>query len=260
MAIDVRYTVVSDPTGMTATDAPSAATTATEVAPDATEVATTATDVGDASQRTATTPGRPASLRNRPARAQRRWGAGFDPDRLALLELRMWQAYYRHQPVRLFGLLVRTLREQANASLPRAALAAAWLTRAAVGFARASGDYERFAPDIARGYRALGLPRHVDVAAVARHELDWWIVRREMGLDAGDAAGESISRLYAALYDLPLADVAEAGRLRGLAAEIRDRGATVDPDGLAGTSGTYWSLVGRVLRASYRSLSAALDR
>ena len=253
MAIDVRYTVVSDATGMTATDALNAATTATEVAADP-------TDVGDASQRTDSRPGPPAPPRSRSARAQRRWGAGFDPDRLALLELRMWQAYYRHQPVRLFGLLIRTLREQANASLPRAALAAAWLTRAAVGFAQASGDYERFAPDIARGYRALGMPRHVDVEAVARHELGWWAVRREMGLASGDAAGESISRLYAAMYDLPIAEVAEAGRLRGLAAEIRDRGATVGPDGLAGTGGTYWPLVGRVLRASYRSLSAALDR
>ena len=252
MAIDVRYTVVSDSTGMTATDAPNGATTATEVAPDS-------TDVGDASQRTATTPGRPAPPRNRPARAQPRWGAGFDPDRLALLELRMWQAYYRHQPLRLFGLLVRTLREQANASLPRAALAAAWLTRAAAGFARASGDYERFAPDIVRGYRALGTPRHVDVAAVARHELDWWIVRREMGLAAGDAAGESISRLYAAMYGLPIAEVAEAGRLRGLAAEVRDRGVSDDPDGPAGRGDSYWPVVARLLRESYRNLRAALE-
>ena len=30
-----------------------------------------------------------------------RWGAAFDPDRLALLELRMWKAYYRRQPARL---------------------------------------------------------------------------------------------------------------------------------------------------------------
>jgi hypothetical protein len=172
----------------------------------------------------------------------------------------MWQAYYRHRAVRLFGLLVRTLREQANASLPRAALAAAWLIRAAVGFARASGDYERFAPDIARGYLSLGMPRHVDVEAVARHELGWWVVRREMGLATGEAAGESISRLYAAMYDLPRADVAEAGRLRGLAAEVRDRGATHDPDGPAGRGAACWPVVARLLRDSYRSLRVALDR
>jgi hypothetical protein len=37
------------------------------------------------------------------------WGADFDPDRLALLEFRMWKAYYRRQPARLFGLLVQAL-------------------------------------------------------------------------------------------------------------------------------------------------------
>ena len=75
-----------------------------------------------------------------------------------------------------------------------------------------------------RAYRVLGLPEHVDLEAVARHELRWWVVRREIGLAAGSAAGEAITDLYAALYDVPRERVAEAGRLRGMAAEVRDRG------------------------------------
>jgi hypothetical protein len=105
----------------------------------------------------------------------------------------------------------------------------------------------------------LGLPDHVDVEAVARHELRWWVVRRELGLSAGMAAGESISDLYASLYELPRDIVAEAGRLRGQAAEVRDRGATDDPAGPTGRGATYWPEVARLLRASYRSLRAALD-
>src|SRR4029077_360095 len=127
-----------------------------------------------------------------PAAAPTRWGADFDPDRLALLELRMWKAYYRRQPARLFGTLVLGLREQAHVSRPRAFVAAVFLTKAAVGFARATGEYERFAPDVARGYRWLSLPDDVDVEAVAREELRWWVVRREIGLAAGSAAGETI--------------------------------------------------------------------
>ena len=187
-----------------------------------------------------------------------RWGSDFDPDELARLETRMWKAYYRRQPARLFGLLVQAIRAQARVSWPRALGASLLLTRAAAGFARSTGDYERFAPDVGRAYRMLRLPEHVDVEAVARHELRWWVVRRELGLAAGAAAGDAITDLYASLYDVPRELVAEAGRLRGLAAEVRDRGATDDPDGSRGAGTAYWPEVARLLRESYRSLSASL--
>ena len=190
--------------------------------------------------------------------ARSRWGADFDPDRLALLELRMWKAYYRRQPARLFGTLVLGLREQAHVQWPRALIAAVFLTKGAVGFARATGDYDRFAPDVARGYRWLGLPGDVDIEAVAREELRWWVVRREIGLAAGSAAGATIARLYAALYNVPVESVAEAGRLRGIAAEVRDRGASADRDGPTGRGAAYWSEVARLLRLSYRRLAEAL--
>ena len=187
-----------------------------------------------------------------------RWGADFDPDRLAELETGMWQAYYRRQSARLFGLLIRGLREQAHASWPRALAASLLLTKAALGFARSTGDYDRFGPTIARAYRLLGLPRDVNAEEVARWELRWWVVRREIGLVSGDAAGDAISTMYGTLYRLPIDRVAEAGRLRGIAAEIRDGGAQMDPDGPAGRGDEYWPEVGRYLAESYRNLHAAL--
>jgi hypothetical protein len=171
----------------------------------------------------------------------------------------MWKAYYRRQPARLFGWLVLGLREQARVSWVRAFLASLWLTKAAAQFARADGDYDRFAPDIGRGYRILGLPDAVDAIEVARRELRWWVVRREIGLAAGSAAGDAITALYAAIYQLPEAAVAEAGRLRGEAAEVRDQGAAADPDGPKGAGRAYWPEVARLLLASYRSLQAALS-
>jgi len=187
-----------------------------------------------------------------------RWGADFDPDRLAELETGMWKAYYRRQPARLYVLLIRGLREQAHASWPRALASSLLLTKAAIGFARSTGDYERFGPTIARAYRLLGLPRDVNAEEVARWELRWWVVRREIGLAAGNAAGEAISTMYAALYQLPIDRVAEAGRLRGIAAEIRDRGASTDPEGPTGQGDSYWPEVGRYLAESYRNLHTVL--
>jgi hypothetical protein len=189
----------------------------------------------------------------------RGWGRSFDPDRVALLELRMWKAYYRRQGVRLFGLLVAANREQAGVGWGRAVIAAAWLARGAARFSRSTGEYDRFLPDIARGYRTLGLPDDVDAGEVARCELRWWVVRRQIGVAAGEAAGEAIASLYASLYGVPVERVAEAGRLRGHAAEVRDRGAAADPDGPGGAGRGYWPEVARLLAASYRSLRGALD-
>jgi hypothetical protein len=171
----------------------------------------------------------------------------------------MWQAYYRRQPVRLFGWLVLALREQAHVSWLRAIRASVLLTRAAAGFARAGGDYERFGPGIGRAYRLLGLPDSVDADEVGRRELRWWVVRREIGVTAGAAAGAAIADLYAAIYDLPLDRLAEAARLRGLAAEVRDRGAAQDPDGSRGEGSSYWPEVARLLNASYHRLRDDLD-
>jgi hypothetical protein len=51
---------------------------------------------------------------------------------------------------------VQANREQVRAGWLRALRAAFWLASAAVRFARSTGDYDRFAPAIERGYRAFG--------------------------------------------------------------------------------------------------------
>ena len=191
-------------------------------------------------------------------RSVSRWGRDFDPERLARLELAMWKAYYRGRPALLFRLLVRANQAQAGVGWVRAVVAAFWLAWAAARFGRAAGEYERFAGPIARGYRWLGLPDHVDAAEVARRELRWWVVRREIGLEAGEAAGEAIASLYAELYGVPESAVAEAGLLRGQAAEVRDRGAAIDPEGSGGEGRAYWPEVARLLRLSYQRLSEVL--
>src|SRR5215470_9757065 len=58
----------------------------------------------------------------------------FEPDRLAQLETDMWRAYYAKQRLRLFTLLVTTLREQYGYSWARALQAGFHFARAAAQF------------------------------------------------------------------------------------------------------------------------------
>jgi hypothetical protein len=192
------------------------------------------------------------------ARSRARWELEFDADEVARLELRMWQAYYRSQSGRLFLLLVTALRRQARVPWARALLSALWLTKGAIRFSRMKKNYDRVLPDIKRGYGAVLRDYDCDLEAIARAELRWWVIRRDLGLSSGEAAGEAITELYSAACGLPFDAVAEAGRLRGVAAQVRDRGATDDPDGPRGAGSSYWPQVAALLRDSYRSLGAAM--
>jgi hypothetical protein len=176
----------------------------------------------------------------------------FAPDRMAQLELQMWQAYYRKEKVRLFALLVTMLHEQNRYSWARALQAGTHLARAAATFGDARSGYEQVEPDLAIAYRIARdwTGAGFDPAQVARAELAWWVARRTPGEQAPGNVGRLIASEYALLYEAPVERVAEAGLLRAEAGALRDEeGAQAD-----------WDRLGQLLRASYRSLHAALQR
>jgi peptidoglycan/xylan/chitin deacetylase (PgdA/CDA1 family) len=187
----------------------------------------------------------------------------FDPDRLAELEVEMWQAYYRRQKTHLFATLVVALREQFRYPWSKATRAAYHLARAAARFAGSTGGYERVLPDlraayaIARGWTGAGF----DVDEVARAELAWWVARRDSRTRQPENVGQLIAALYGKFYELPPGRVDEAGLLRARAADLRDRGAAAEEE--ARQHGTTppppdWAEVSRLLHASYRALHDAL--
>jgi hypothetical protein len=187
----------------------------------------------------------------------------FDPDRLAELEVGMWQAYYAKEKFRLFRLLVVMLREQYHYSWQKAVVAGYHLAKAAATFGDATGDYDRVLPDLEAGYTIARdwTGAKFDPAAVARAELSWWTARRDLASGSGAAKNAIVAarmtELYALLYDAPAARVAEAARLRVDAADLRDRGAdAVDFD--RDKRGVDWKGVSFLLHQSYRSLHDAV--
>jgi hypothetical protein len=175
----------------------------------------------------------------------------FAPDRLAGLEVRMWQAYYAKERVRLFSLLVTMLREQYHYSWAVATVEAFHLARAASTFGELRGDYDLVLPDLEAAYaRAQSWSGGAfDPRAVARAELAWWVARRVPGQNAPEQVGKLIADEYALLYETSPQRVEHAALLRAQAAALRDAEAQ-NPD---------WTRIARLLVASYRELKIVLE-
>ncbi len=174
----------------------------------------------------------------------------FDPDRLADLEVRMWQAYYAKERVRLFSLLVTMLHEQYHYPWATAAREGFHLARAAATFGDLRSGYERVLPDLEAAYAMARdwTGGHYDPSAVARAELAWWVARRVPGQNSPEQVGRLMADEYALLYDTTPDRVARAAVLRAEAGALRDAEAR-QPD---------WETIRRLLDASYRDLLASL--
>ena len=174
----------------------------------------------------------------------------FQPARLADLEVRMWQAYYAKERVRLFGLLVTMLHEQYHYSWATASIEGFHLARAAATFGDLKTGYDVVLPDLEAAYAKARswTGAAFDPAAVARAELAWWAARRVPGQNSPERIGALIADEYALLYETTPSNVAAAALLRAKAAALRDDQAA-HPD---------WTTIARLLRASYDELLLAL--
>lgn len=174
----------------------------------------------------------------------------FDPPRIANLELRMWQAYYAKERVRLFGLLVMMLHEQYRYSWATAAREGFHLARAAATFADLKSNYEVVLPDLEAAYGTVRswLNAGFDPRAVAHAELAWWVARRIPGANRPQQVGELMADEYAMLYEAPRELVARAALLRAEAGALRDAEAA-QPD---------WNEIEQLLHESYLELFTAL--
>lgn len=176
----------------------------------------------------------------------------FEPDRLAQLETQMWQAYYDKQRLRLFTLLVVTLREQYGYSWARAVQAGFHLARGAAEFGERRGSYDAVLPDLEAAY---GIARDwtsspFDPQAVARAELAWWVARRTPGQSDIDTVGRLIGEEYALLFSVPYDRVSRAARLRAEAGHLRDEGG----------AHADWARVHALLVESYRLLKTGVTK
>jgi hypothetical protein len=174
----------------------------------------------------------------------------FNAVRLADLEVRMWQAYYAKERVRLFELLVTLLHEQYHYSWATATLEGFHLARAAATFSDLEEHYDVVLPDLEAAYGKVRswTGANFDARAVARAELACWVARRIPGQNSPEHVGQLIAQEYALLYETSPENMTAAALLRAEAGALRDAQAE-HPD---------WIRIARLLQESYRELAQAL--
>jgi hypothetical protein len=176
----------------------------------------------------------------------------LNPERLAVLDLELWQLYYGHRWIRLAWRLVNVLREGFGLSRVAAWQTAFWFGRAAMRFRQTYfGKGAEALPDLRRGYavvrRDSGLT--FDPQAVAEAELAWWEARRDPSRSQPEQVGELMAELYARLYGGTHHRFVAAAQLRAEAAWLRDQHEADPP----------WPRIHEGLQASYRELKNALQ-
>jgi hypothetical protein len=174
----------------------------------------------------------------------------FNAVRLADLEVRMWQAYYDKQRVRLFELLVTLLHEQYHYSWATATVEGFHLARAAATFSDLRDHYDVVLPDLEAAYDKVRswTGANFDARAVARAELAWWVARRIPGQNSPEHVGQLIAQEYALLYETSPENMTTAALLRAEAGALRDA-RSAHPD---------WTRIARLLQESYLELAQAL--
>jgi len=182
----------------------------------------------------------------------------FDGHEVGRLETEMWRAYYAHQPVRLYGQLVQTLRRQYRLPFWRACLGAYDAARAAVVFQRGHrrADYELALPSLLKYYALIRRSGDISfsVETAARLELQWWIVHRERARHRPEDLEQALAALQAAIYQRPESLFRDHARARAEAMLLRDAAAEN-----GGVSGAQWNRIAALLETSWVSLQHAVS-
>jgi hypothetical protein len=187
----------------------------------------------------------------------RQHALAFDPVKVGDLEARGWEAYYARRWGRMALLLFRLVRNQLGLPPLAALRAVRHGAKAAVAFAPAKNDPETARTELRRFYavaqRATDLP--FDPAAAGDGEFDYWVIHRALvGQEDRSPLIESLARIPAAVYDVPVERLMASATERERAVRLVDR----ITSGQQAPTAEAWREIAETLGRSYRLLQAAV--
>jgi hypothetical protein len=183
----------------------------------------------------------------------------FDADEVARLDTAMWRSYYSRERVRLYRELTELLEKQYKLRFWRRQLIAYYAAKATFVFkdGKTREDYEKALPDLEKFYSEIRdiSTTEFDVQKAAKLELEWWIVHRmRKQYKEGDLA-RALAETASEVYQLPVENFMEHGRLRAEAMNIRDTKAEA-----GGVSEEDWQKIDQLLHDSWRSLHEVVNQ
>lgn len=175
----------------------------------------------------------------------------FNPDRVAAIEVRMWQAYYRHNFIQLFFLLAQLTRESFGVNYFASVQIAYYAATAAADFRLNKGNENsaRILQKLIKFMRAISTRslESFDYQKAAEFELEWWFVDRypeRYQITREQALANAMS----AIYQVEPEKLTEYATCRAQAMVMQDKVEKlkgVEPD---------WDKMGRLLEQSFRAL------
>ena len=175
----------------------------------------------------------------------------FDYKKVAKLDSAMWRAYYNHQFIRLFFLLLQLMRTQLRFNWYLTAKLAYFSGLAAADYRLKRGreDYKKTLANLTKYYRILS--KHstepFDYNEAARLELEWWDIHR-YPKKCKKSLQTSLAEAAAVIYSVKPSTLTEYAKYRAEAMMIPSHqgdSQKIKPD---------WQKVESLLIRSWRSL------
>lgn len=141
----------------------------------------------------------------------------FDPEQFAHLDTAMWQAYYKHDFIKLFVLLIKLCYTYCKPNLLLTLLTAYHSAQAAIVFRRTKGeeDLETVLQHLTKFYQLLAKHNvhRFNYEKAAEAELEWWMVDRYPNR-YNKTRAEALAKGMSAIYNVPVDEIEIYGKKR----------------------------------------------
>ncbi len=174
----------------------------------------------------------------------------FNPDKIAELDLNMWQAYYSHNFFKLFILLLHLNHEFFGLDYFHTLQAAYYSASAAINFRlnRGKENHELIITKLTKFLKIISDNNieKFNYKNVAELEFKWWMIDR-YPKPYQTSREEGLARAMAAIYNTDYVKLTEYANYRAQAMTLQDEAKTVGQE-------ADWEKIGSLLKQSFNSL------